>query len=86
MLPFDFFRIKQKKMKKLILAFIILTKIIHGQVNDNFSDGDFFNNPTWSGDISQFEVNINHQLHLNSFFHIFYAYEQIAFPLPGLLK
>lgn len=66
MLPFEFFRIKYKKMKKVILCFILLTKIIHGQVNDNFTDGDFSNTPTWAGDISQFEINSNHQLHLNS--------------------
>lgn len=53
-------------MKKLILAFILLSEISFGQINDNFSDGDFVKNPEWSGDENHFEINGSHQLHLIS--------------------
>jgi len=36
------------------------------QIVDNFSDGDFTNNPTWVGDNAKFEVNTSNQLHLNT--------------------
>ncbi|HET6992643.1 MAG TPA: lamin tail domain-containing protein, partial [Bacteroidia bacterium] len=39
---------------------------ISAQITDNFSDGDFTNTPTWSGDASQYIVNPGFQLQLNS--------------------
>lgn len=37
---------------------------ITGQVVDDFSDGEFINNPGWKGDSLHFEVNVAKQLHL----------------------
>ncbi len=36
------------------------------QITDNFTDGDFTNNPVWSGDASEFIVNTSKQLQLNN--------------------
>lgn len=44
-------------MKKYILAFIISVPLwLNAQINDNFSDGDFTQNPTWSGDDASFLI------------------------------
>ena len=45
----------------LLLPFTCLS-----QINENFSDGDFTNNPTWVGDAGQFQINSSYQLQLNS--------------------
>lgn len=36
------------------------------QIADNFSDGDFVNNPTWAGTAADFIVNASQQLQLNN--------------------
>lgn len=41
----------------LVIATIVLTHVAgYGQILDNFSDGDFTNNPTWTGSESLFVV------------------------------
>ncbi len=45
----------------IVFAFASLS----AQVTDNFADGDFTNNPTWSGDALEWEV-LNGELHLNN--------------------
>ncbi|MEO5673083.1 MAG: lamin tail domain-containing protein [Chitinophagales bacterium] len=55
-------------MKNCLLLLIALASFRQaaGQVQDDFSDGDFTTNPAWSGDASKFEVNASKQLHLNA--------------------
>jgi len=54
-------------MKKLILyIFCLLISInAYGQLHEHFEDGELFSDPTWSGDVSDFEV-LDNELHLNA--------------------
>jgi hypothetical protein len=45
---------------------LLLSAQLTAQVVDNFSDGDFTNNPTWSGTTADFIVNSSQQLQLNN--------------------
>lgn len=45
---------------------IVLTNSVFAQVIDDFSDGDFTTNPTWSGTTADFIVNSSQQLQLNN--------------------
>jgi len=54
-------------MKTLLLFFLGLSPLLgFPQVRDDFSDGNFSQNPQWIGDSTQFEVNTSKQLHLKS--------------------
>jgi hypothetical protein len=53
-------------MRKFFLFLFLLPLTSFCQISDDFSDGDFNNNPVWTGDTGKFEVNGSYQLHLNT--------------------
>lgn len=58
---------KNSPVKSLLILFLLIMIVPNskGQVSDNFSDGDFTGNPTWSGSVSEFKINTSLQLQLN---------------------
>ncbi|MEQ9402594.1 MAG: lamin tail domain-containing protein [Cyclobacteriaceae bacterium] len=52
--------------RNLIFLFFVTTTNLFAQVSDDFTDGDFINNPTWSGDDSEFRIDESSQLRLNN--------------------
>jgi hypothetical protein len=52
--------------KYYIVLFLLFTSEFSAQVVDDFSDGDFTTNPTWSGTTADFIINTSEQLQLNN--------------------
>jgi hypothetical protein len=53
-------------IRKILLSLALCAGIFsNAQVTDNFTDGDFTNTPTWSGDNSSYLINAGFQLQLN---------------------
>ena len=50
---------------KFCLIFLFIPFVVFSQIEDDFSDGNFIQNPEWIGDINNFIVNDNYQLQLN---------------------
>lgn len=53
-------------MIRYLILLMLVSSVAKAQVTDNFSDGDFTNNPVWSGDAGAFVINASQQLQLNS--------------------
>ena len=53
-------------MKKTLLLLLLFPLSLFAQVTDDFSDGDFTQNPIWSGTVEQYTVNNSKQLQLNA--------------------
>lgn len=51
--------------KTLLFLLLLCTKLTFAQLNDNFSDGDFTNNPAWGGSTANFFINGSGQLQSN---------------------
>ncbi|MCS7073701.1 MAG: hypothetical protein NZ108_04455, partial [Bacteroidia bacterium] len=51
-------------IRKWFLLLLFLATSVSAQVSDDFSDGDFSNNPTWTGETNFFQVT-NQELQSN---------------------
>jgi hypothetical protein len=64
---FIFHTIKAGFMQRVLAAILILLLpcFASAQLNESFSDGDFTQSPTWTGDVNSFVINAQNQLQSN---------------------
>ncbi len=49
-----------------LIPFLLFFGSVHSQINEDFTDGDFINNPIWVGTNTDFIVNMLEQLQVNN--------------------
>lgn len=55
-----------RKIFLTLLATLLFSDVVMAQLTENFSDGDFTNNPSWTGNNSDWIVNASTQLQSNN--------------------
>jgi len=58
--------IRSRLFPAVIQLLVTMPLILSAQLHDSFSDGDFTDNPEWTGNLSHFIINTSLQLQLNS--------------------
>lgn len=53
-------------MKRYLLVIFFIPMMLTAQLMENFSDGDFTQNPVWAGTSDKYQVNTSFQLQLNA--------------------
>jgi hypothetical protein len=56
-----------RSIQGILLFFSLLSSyVVRAQLTDNFTDGDFISNPSWTGSSTEFIVNASQQVQLNN--------------------
>lgn len=53
------------KTQLALICLFLLSIHAQAQLTDNFTDGDFTTNPTWVGDVTEFQINVSNELQSN---------------------